>query len=242
MDINYLKSKIYPNVEFEESLKIQPGEYISAEITNMLLDASSAALTSCFTKSDPNSPYTVEIKCAKCDKDIIRQLNKTKLFQYFRLHRNNNCNCYMLDDFLCEECVELIKEQMCSEKQDSKMKSISENTINYIDKFLKNKDSTFCNFNDVVSPSSVYDKPIAEYIKQMSYKDFLETPYWKAISAYAKYGSKCSICGSKNNLSTHHNSYKNHGYEHKKEVINNDLTVLCQDCHSKFHDKLPHSS
>ena len=46
------------------------------------------------------------------------------------------------------------------------------------------------------------------------------------------------MCGSDKNLSTHHNTYENHGYEHKNEVINKDLIVLCQDC----HNKLPTSS
>lgn len=81
---------------------------------------------------------------------------------------------------------------------------------------------------------------VASYIKQMPYSDFLKTPYWTAIAMYKKYRSsyKCCMCGSDKNLSTHHNTYENHGYEHKSEVINKDLIVLCQDC----HDKLPTSS
>ena len=75
----------------------------------------------------------------------------------------------------------------------------------------------------------------------MPYNDFLKTLYWEAIAMHKKHKSsyKCSMCGNTKNLSTHHNTYKNHGYEHKNDVINKDLIVLCQNCHNKFHDKPP---
>lgn len=77
---------------------------------------------------------------------------------------------------------------------------------------------------------------ISEYINSMNYQSFLQTPYWKAISSHAKYKAryKCQICNSKNDLDTHHRSYSIHGSEHANI---HDLTVLCRDCHYKFHDK-----
>jgi hypothetical protein len=77
---------------------------------------------------------------------------------------------------------------------------------------------------------------IAEYIKAMEYKEFLQTPYWKDISDYKKKmaNNRCQLCNKKGVLHTHHRTYSIHGYE-----INNldDLIVLCEDCHKKFHNK-----
>ena len=69
----------------------------------------------------------------------------------------------------------------------------------------------------------------------MSYKDFLNTPYWKAISAYLKIKrGKCEKCGSETELHTHHKTYEHHG----TEIFNlNDLICLCKECHRKFHNK-----
>jgi len=68
-------------------------------------------------------------------------------------------------------------------------------------------------------------------------KEFLLTPYWKAIAEKTKKkaGFKCLMCNGKNNLATHHRTYDNHGDElyHME-----DLVVICEDCHAKFHDKI----
>lgn len=78
-----------------------------------------------------------------------------------------------------------------------------------------------------------YKEEIAEKIKLMSYLDFLQTPYWKAISVYKKIKEgRCEICGSKFDLHTHHKTYDNHGYEF---LHLNDLQVICGVCHSKIH-------
>lgn len=81
--------------------------------------------------------------------------------------------------------------------------------------------------------TSKYREEIATKIKLMSYHDFLQTPYWKAISVFMKItDKKCEICGSKFDLYTHHKTYENHGYEilHLK-----DLQVVCGVCHSRIH-------
>lgn len=80
---------------------------------------------------------------------------------------------------------------------------------------------------------------VADYIKYgIDYKDFLKTPYWKAIAEKTKQmaGYKCAICNSNKNLATHHKTYEHHGYE--LFYIKEDLIVLCDNCHKKFHDKL----
>lgn len=65
------------------------------------------------------------------------------------------------------------------------------------------------------------------------YKAYLNSPRWKAIRKrlYREYEYKCAMCGSPKNLNVHHITYDNLG-EEKDE----DLTVLCQKCHSELHD------
>lgn len=83
--------------------------------------------------------------------------------------------------------------------------------------------------------SKKHKKEIVEKIKLMSYKDFLNTPYWKAISAYLKITRcKCEKCGKDIELQIHHKTYVHHGME----IFNlNDLICLCKECHIKFHNK-----
>ena len=74
------------------------------------------------------------------------------------------------------------------------------------------------------------------FFKKMPYQMFLNTYYWKTISDYKKeqFGNKCQLCGSEKYLNTHHRDYSIRGEEFKNL---NELTVLCNKCHSKFHDK-----
>lgn len=77
---------------------------------------------------------------------------------------------------------------------------------------------------------------IENFFKKMPYDVFLISNYWKIVSNYKKKISdnKCQLCNSKKYLNTHHNNYKNKGKEYKKL---NDLVILCNKCHKKFHDK-----
>lgn len=70
----------------------------------------------------------------------------------------------------------------------------------------------------------------------MNYRDFLSTPYWKAIAAHTRYkaGYRCQLCNSGANLTTHHRNYRIHGREHAHV---NELIVLCKHCHEKFHGR-----
>lgn len=72
-------------------------------------------------------------------------------------------------------------------------------------------------------------------LKTMPYKEYLQTDHWKNVRKRALFRAnyKCQLCGSKENLNVHHNTYENRG-EEKDE----DLVVLCENCHGKFHDKI----
>lgn len=84
---------------------------------------------------------------------------------------------------------------------------------------------------------------IADYIINMPYDSFLLTDYWLIISYYLKnkYNFTCINCGRHFNLASrlnvHHKTYKNHGYEHLQSVMDNDLEVLCEECHKRKHNK-----
>ena len=68
--------------------------------------------------------------------------------------------------------------------------------------------------------------------KEMEYKEYLNTPHWKFTRdcAIEYYGDNCCLCGSAAEINVHHRNYDNKGNEKMQ-----DLIVLCNDCHSKFH-------
>ena len=73
-------------------------------------------------------------------------------------------------------------------------------------------------------------------ISSISYKEFLQTPYWIFIARIKKGQiERCQLCNSDKKLEVHHSTYDIRGNE-----INHldKLTVLCHDCHAKYHDKV----
>lgn len=78
-----------------------------------------------------------------------------------------------------------------------------------------------------------YQQRIRE-LATMPYKEYLQTPEWKETRkrALKRAGFSCQLCNSKDKiLNVHHRTYERRGNEQ-----NNDLIVLCEDCHRKFHD------
>ena len=67
----------------------------------------------------------------------------------------------------------------------------------------------------------------------MPYREYLETDHWrlKAEGAKDRASNRCQLCNSNNNLQAHHRTYERRGCE-----SHNDLTVLCDECHKKFHN------
>ena len=71
----------------------------------------------------------------------------------------------------------------------------------------------------------------------MPYADFLTSGYWRyrRQSALDAADRACQLCNSRNKtLHVHHRTYERRGFE-----LPSDLIVLCEDCHGRFHDKLP---
>lgn len=71
--------------------------------------------------------------------------------------------------------------------------------------------------------------------RTMPYEEYLLTPEWqekrKQVLDHAKH--RCQICNSSESLNVHHRTYERRGNEDLA-----DLTVLCKNCHSQFHDRV----
>lgn len=67
-----------------------------------------------------------------------------------------------------------------------------------------------------------------------NYDDYINSEPWKLKSNKAKEraGYRCQGCNTPDNIQTHHRIYERLGDE-----LDSDLTVLCDECHSKIHDK-----
>lgn len=65
-----------------------------------------------------------------------------------------------------------------------------------------------------------------------TYREYLNSPHWHLVRAAAihKADYRCQLCHSPNNLQVHHRTYERRGEEKLS-----DVTVLCRDCHRKFH-------
>jgi DNA-directed RNA polymerase subunit M/transcription elongation factor TFIIS len=118
-----------------------------------------------------------------------------------------------------------------SKIRNSKAVRYSENVI----RFFNGTGSATISFGLIPSILTIED---LNKLTVMPYKEFLLTPYWKAISNYVRYRRecKCQLCGSVKSLNVHHRDYERRGQEY--EHWQTDLILLCNDCHSKFHSKL----
>lgn len=74
----------------------------------------------------------------------------------------------------------------------------------------------------------------AKRLRDMPYKEFLATAYWKSVAAVVKErdGRKCVVCNSPKKIAAHHRTYRHHGEEH---LHLSDLTTLCEECHQRHH-------
>ena len=71
-------------------------------------------------------------------------------------------------------------------------------------------------------------------LQQMPYELYLQTEHWKHFRGEALkfYQNKCQTCGKVKVLDVHHRNYENRGRE-----TFNDVELLCDGCHGKFHNK-----
>lgn len=87
-----------------------------------------------------------------------------------------------------------------------------------------------------------YDYKTANFLipKKLDYYEYIQSPEWKqkADKARKRAGYRCQVCNRSIKeivLDVHHRTYERLGNER-----NEDLTVLCRDCHSLFETKSNH--
>jgi hypothetical protein len=70
----------------------------------------------------------------------------------------------------------------------------------------------------------------------LPYVEYLRTPHWQEVreAALKTADYRCQVCYSPEKVQVHHRTYDRRGRE-----LPSDVTVLCADCHGRFHDKLP---
>lgn len=231
----YEDKKFIPNKSFIDY-------YTLTKLRNLVKETSLATVLNCIeiNRADITKKYSflVEDRCEYCGELIQKEISKTQLVKVISSKAT----------FVCTNCAERKKEKEISEREllnkklSQQSKAITENFIN-----------SFCNpsfvWNEDIKPTYYFYKmqtafnyyvdrdKVIEALKKLSYKDFLATPYWKAISQKKRKKANycCELCGSHTTLNVHHRTYKHHGDEmHHLE----DLICLCKNCHSKFHDKL----
>lgn len=247
MEKNYISDETLKEMEqyckarFQKKFFIKDEMYISSKAFETLKSikekTSIYVISECIEASPQRSKLTfyVELKCDSCGAIINKKLTKTKFIEAL-----SNKGKY-----LCEECQKRKEEKNAEEqakiKKEYEQRKIQKTKI-FIQKALNPdffwaesipKKRYYTVLREEVSRTN--EKEVADYIKNMPYKDFLQTPYWEAVANRKRYKAnfKCELCNNTGLLNVHHKSYKNHGYEvdHLE-----DLIVLCEDCHKKFHD------
>ena len=186
--------------------------------------------------------FIVECCCELCGTLYIKEISKTSFLEILR-----DCNYACSKIMKCENCLKK-ENEIENEKIKAQIELNYNNSLKHFEKFI----------NSYLSPNRVWNKniksyekynilinefvridneKIADFIKQMSYADFLRTPYWKAIAEKKRIQAqyKCNLCNKNLELHCHHRTYDTHGYElHNLQ----DLIVLCSQCHKNFMNKI----
>lgn len=72
------------------------------------------------------------------------------------------------------------------------------------------------------------------FYSKVDYNEYMKSEGWanKRKEALDRAHNRCQLCALEYNLRVHHNSYSNLGDEREE-----DLIVLCDECHKKYHGK-----
>lgn len=87
------------------------------------------------------------------------------------------------------------------------------------------------NHEMMISPKPL-PNAAANTSRRMVYREYLRSSHWQTVRLQALQNAnyRCQLCSSKARLQVHHNTYRNLGHE-----ASQDLIVLCDDCHTWFH-------
>lgn len=252
MDKDFIKSLLLSKQDDINEKLIKDGDFIDSELLQVMSKASIKNLQYVFYQHNkiPNGGYryTVELKCPSCGCVHTKAISKTGLMEilgYKNTYSNNKYINY------CGKCKKEKEEQDKAEKE-NRENYYKENSRIKIDNYIENYLDSNKKFKEGVSAYEKitcvmpqfcdfdFDEKIRNVVLGMDYSDFLHTPYWDGIRSYKLKKSKyrCQLCGKNGFLNVHHKTYEHHGLEHNRSISDNDLIVLCQNCHEKFHDKL----
>lgn len=231
VDVEYIKMMLEPD---SNERKIQPGDFIPYGVVEILAQGKVDPFKRCFAPALSGDKYTIELKCFCCGKIYTDSGSKTKILKVIR---------YKPEKKVCPVC-EAKKEEEDQQQRVKMREEYNANAKANAEEFVKvylepgydfqnKRDDMFYMLRNKLFFSNAEE--IAEAINDMTYQDFLDTPYWKTIARHvrkrAKY--KCQLCSS-SELHVHHKTYENHGYELQR--CETDLICLCADCHEKFHE------
>lgn len=75
-------------------------------------------------------------------------------------------------------------------------------------------------------------------MKKSDYLAYLQSEAWQIRRKWKleQADHRCQVCNSDEQLHVHHRTYDRIGNERE-----NDLTVLCRDCHALYHNRIDHS-
>ncbi len=239
---NYVKARC-ENVKFIFCEKLISHADV-VKIRNLISSYKSTEVLKCIASTDLAGKFYVETKCDQCSALSKERLSKTKFVEYINEQmRKNRKKSWRNCDYICAACETENKNRIEESRKKIVMENqiaIQKNTIYYIENYLNTNmawstETTPKQRINMIIHTNVNWEAISEHITGMDYQEFLNTPYWKAIAAHTKYkaGYRCQVCDKRENLATHHRNYDIHGREHAHMQ---ELTVLCDDCHSKFHD------
>lgn len=68
--------------------------------------------------------------------------------------------------------------------------------------------------------------------RREQYAEYLKSPEWweRRTAAVKRAAGRCQLCNGASHLNVHHRTYERVGCERPE-----DLTVLCRQCHERFH-------
>lgn len=142
--------------------------------------------------------------------------------------------------FMCSDCTDRFAamNQECSRLYQQRQESSQQKSRDALNAAFRNE--TLPNWKRFQSLCAVITPEDCEELAALPYRQFLQSAYWTVVKrkALKMADFRCELCNDHGTVDVHHRTYEHHGYEH---AYLEDLTCLCRQCHSKFHDKLAES-
>ena len=151
-------------------------------------------------------------------------------------------------NYICPTCKSWVMERLEARVNERQEREAAEKAVRLVDSEKEKIANTAWLSGHADVPLRYWDHQHKLYnydasaIASLRYSEFLKSRYWKIVRSKTlkRHGYRCEICNALGKsdipLNVHHKTYDHHGQEH---LYDEDLTVLCKRCHSKFHDKLP---